>query len=90
MRGPLDPVDEPLNVVEVDPGPDPEVARHDPEMGKPPLHRRIEAPPNGLVNDALEWLPGAAHLRPHLGHDVILERQRGPLAHIMKLSINAS
>ncbi|CAN5258341.1 hypothetical protein BH20ACT24_BH20ACT24_06030 [soil metagenome] len=90
MRGPLDPVDEPLNVVEVDPGPDPEVARHDAEWGWLLFHRRVQASPKCLVHYALEGLPGAADLRPHLGYYVVFERQRGSPTHITNPIINAS
>lgn len=90
MRGPLDPVDKPLNVVEVDPRPDPEVARDDSEWGWLVLHRRVQASPKGLVHHALEGLPGAVDLRPHLGHYVVFERQRGSSTHITKPITDAS
>src|SRR5436190_5065525 len=89
MLGAFDPLDETIDVVEIEAGPKPEVPRDHPKSVS--LAGLCgESAPQGLIDDPFERLPRPSRLLVETRHDVVLDRQCGSLAHIMKCTSWAS
>ena len=85
----FDPLDETVDVVEVEARPKSQIPWDHPkslQLGGP----SVEPATQGLVHDRLERLAASPGLRCQPGHHVVFDRHGRPLAHIMKYRDEAS